>query len=116
MRRQRSSGSGSTLAPLLVALSLLGSACGDDSTDLSGRDGGPDGGPDVGQDAGAPESCDMRCEPEESLSKDCRCTQAGVRMRLGELSDGFFAQPWPLRSRLSDDGTLVLTDFPYAPG
>ena len=60
--------------------------------------------------------CAMRCEPQESLDIDaCACTSDGVRMRLSALEEGFYAQPWPLATRLRDDGTLDLEGFPAAP-
>jgi predicted esterase len=84
-------------------------ACGDDG---SGDGGGAAEGSDAGGalDAG---SCDLRCGPEQSLRVEaCECTSEGARMRLAALDQGFYAQPWPLATRLRDDGTLDLDGFP----
>src|SRR5262245_2581352 len=40
-----------------------------------------------------------------------RDDEAGVHMRLGPLTDGFYAQPWPLATRLRGDGTPEMAGF-----
>jgi hypothetical protein len=97
----------------LLALTLLLSACGDDDDGRGDRDAAVDGSTQGGR-GGAPSPCKRsRCEPEESLDPDgCRCSMDGVRMRIAPLSEGFYAQPWPLATRLHDNGALDLTDFP----
>ena len=95
-------------------LLLLAAAC-SDSDDVSGGDGGRDGG--TPRLDGAASGCKQkRCAPEESFSlEDCACTDEGVRMRLAPLSEGFYAQPWPLATRLHDNGALDLAGFPTPP-
>jgi len=96
-----------------IGWALAGYACGDDADDLSRtRDAGLDGGPKTGGGAGACKA-PPRCEPDESLAPDdCKCSRDGVRMRIAPLSEGFYAQPWPLDTRLHDNGALDLTGFP----
>ena len=76
---------------------LVCTGCGDDSRAPDGGDGGA-------LDAGA-----------EDATTDASVSQP-VQMRLGDLRrDGFFAQPWPLATRLNADGTLDLDGFPLDP-
>ncbi len=101
------------LSPCCAAVAaLLMCGCGGQDNEL--KDAGLAGA--GGADAGGPGSaCSLHCAPEESLDADaCACTSDGVRMRLSSLKDGFYAQPWPLATRLRDDGTLDLDDFPTA--
>src|SRR3954466_15128700 len=82
----------------------------------SGADAATDRGARGSRDAaidGGGAHCETRCAPDQSLSStDCICESAGVRMRIAPLSEGFFAQPWPLATRLRADGTLDLDGFP----
>jgi hypothetical protein len=97
---------------------------------LSGCGGGGNAGPDAGKrrDAGASNGSvagvcgEKRCAADETLIpnvKGCRCTRDGVRMRLGAPTDlprDFYAQPWPLATRLRKDGSLDLDGFPTPAG
>jgi predicted esterase len=97
---------------LLVA--LIGCAGSGDGGSASKAHRASDAG--AGDAAMAAASCARRCAPDESHGPDCRCTQDGARMRLGDLADDFYAQPWPLVTRLSTDGSLDLTGYPTAAG
>lgn len=96
---------------------LLVAAC-SDSDDVSRGDGGRPDGSTAGKGGGGAISCGKRerCEPLESFSLEhCACSADGVHMRLGPLSEGFYAQPWPLDTRLRANGLLDLGGFPTPP-
>ena len=99
-----------------LAAAALGACAGGDGDGADAGDGADDAGADAGgatPDAGA---CELRCAPEQSLLlESCECSSEGVRMRLAALDQGFYAQPWPLATRLRDDGTLDLDGFPTPP-
>lgn len=92
------------LLVVLVAATMLWSGCGgDDTDDAPATDGGLPGDVDGGGQGEGDGDGDSAPEPG-----------SGVGMRLGSLDDGFYNQPWPLSTRLRDDGTLDLTDLPTA--
>ncbi|MGD8861950.1 MAG: alpha/beta hydrolase, partial [Myxococcales bacterium] len=99
----------------LLCVAFAGAGCG-------GDDAGPvvDDVGDAGSSADAatgPMPCEMRCAAEQTPLSDgdeCACSAAGVRVRLVSLGDGFYAQPWPLSSRLSEGGGLDLDGLPTA--
>ena len=95
----------------IVGVSGVASACGGDSHEIGDGDAGSGHPHDAGADE--PVTCDERCEPDEGIDlATCACSGDGVKMRLAPLSEGFYAQPWPLASRLHADGTLDLSGFP----
>ena len=90
-------------------------ACSGDSHEVgddepAAVDGGIAG--DAGRDGAAgDETCEAACGAELVPSdEDCVC--AGVHMRLLPLREGFYAQPWPLATRMRSDGALDLEGFP----
>jgi predicted esterase len=99
----------------VLGCAIAGFACSDSADDVSGtRDAAVDGG---SKSSGGAAACKLRCEPEQSLEPDdCKCSRAGVRMRIAALSEGFYAQPWPLDTRLHDNGALDLSGFPTPDG
>jgi hypothetical protein len=98
---------------------LIAVACGGDGHAIGEGDGGADassGQPDRDAAVAEPRTCENRCQPDEGLdAADCSCSRGGVHMRLAPLSEGFYAQPWPLATRLHADGTLDLSGFPAPP-
>lgn len=55
--------------------------------------------------------CATRCAPDET-PQGCGCSRDGVRMRFGDPREEYYAEPWPLSTRVRADGGLDLTGIP----
>ena len=93
-------------------------ACSSDRAEANAaRDGGSDSGSDgEDDDTGDANSCGgMHCAPDESplgTGKHCECSKDGVRMRFAPLSEGFYAQPWPLATRCAPTARSISPAIP----